>query len=153
MAASGRVKAKQVGDSAALEALARVGLVSYGIVHLLIGWLALQLAWGAGPSKSPDPSGAFRTVAEQPMGSALLWLLAVGLAALGLWKASEALWGHRHLAGVERLRQRVSSAVFAAIYTALGLRSALVAIGAGAVSSQTQRRATIGVLAWPGGRA
>jgi hypothetical protein len=153
MAASGTEKAKQVGDSAALKALARVGLVSYGIVHLLIGWLALELAWGAGPSKKPDPSGAFRTVAEQPMGNALLWLVAVGLAALGVWKASEVLWGHRHVEGVERLRKRVSSGVFAAIYTGLGLRSALVAVGSGAVSSQTQDKATIGVLAWPGGRA
>lgn len=69
-------KAEQAGDSAALEALARFGLIAYGVVYLLIGWLALQLAWGAS-SKSADPSGALRTVADQPLGKFLLWLVAV----------------------------------------------------------------------------
>ena len=40
-------KAEQAGDSASLEWLARGGLVAYGVVHLLVGWLALQIAWGS----------------------------------------------------------------------------------------------------------
>jgi fatty-acid desaturase len=39
-------KAEQAGDSASLEWLARGGLIAYGVVHLLVGWLALQIAWG-----------------------------------------------------------------------------------------------------------
>ena len=35
-------KAEQAGDSMALEVLARVGLVAFGVVHLLVGWLALR---------------------------------------------------------------------------------------------------------------
>lgn len=151
MAASARAKAGQVGDSAGLEALARVGLVAYGVVYLLIGWLALQLAWG-GRGKSPDPSGALRTLAEQPVGNALLWLVAVGLAALGLWKASDMVWGHRTREGAERLRRRVISGFWAVIYTGLGVRSALVAAGVGAASSGSEQQATVGVLAWPGGQ-
>lgn len=42
-----RGEAEQPGDSTSLEMLARVGLIAYGVVHLLIGWLALQIAWGA----------------------------------------------------------------------------------------------------------
>jgi hypothetical protein len=45
-------KAQQVGDSQSLEMVARVGLVAYGVVHLLIGWLALQIAW-ARPVRAP----------------------------------------------------------------------------------------------------
>ena len=135
MAASGKTKAEQVGDSAGLEVLARVGLIAYGVVYLLIGGLALQLAWGAGPSKSPDPSGAFRTLAEQPLGNVLLWLVAVGLVALGLWRASDVFWGHRALDGAKRVRKRVGSGVRAVVYTGLGVRSALVAAGFGAGSS------------------
>ena len=48
-------KVERAGDSASLEVLARGGLVAYGVVHLLISWLALQLAWGVGASKSADP--------------------------------------------------------------------------------------------------
>jgi hypothetical protein len=68
MATSAGGKAEQVGDSASLEGLARVGLIAYGVVYLLIGWLALQIAWGGSASKSADTSGALRTLADQPVG-------------------------------------------------------------------------------------
>ncbi len=46
-AADAEGKAEQVGDSTSLEMVARTGLVAYGLVHLLIGWLALKIAWSA----------------------------------------------------------------------------------------------------------
>ena len=46
MATNAGGKAEQDGDSAALEVLARVGLIAYGAVHLLVGWLVLRIAWG-----------------------------------------------------------------------------------------------------------
>jgi hypothetical protein len=55
-------KAEQAGDSASLELVARAGLVAYGVVHLLIGWLAVQIAWSASDSKSADASGGLKTL-------------------------------------------------------------------------------------------
>jgi hypothetical protein len=144
-------KARQVGDSKSLEMVARVGLVAYGVVHLLIGWLALQIAWGAA-SESADSSGALTTLADQPFGKVLLWLVAVGLVALALWQASEAIWGYRNLDGAKRVRKQVTSAAKAVIFAALGVSAALVALGSGSSSSQSQEQATTGVLAWPGGQ-
>ncbi len=95
MPANTRGKAEQAGDSALLELLARGGLVTYGLLHLLIGWLAVQIAWSVSGSRSADTSGALRTVASQPLGKILLWVVAVGLGALALSKASEAVWGYR----------------------------------------------------------
>ena len=106
MATDARGKAEQAGDSASLEVLARVGLIAYGVVHLLIGWLALHIAWGTSRSKSADVSGALRTLADQPFGKILLWLVAVGLVALALWQASEAIWGYRNRDGWEHHRCR-----------------------------------------------
>src|SRR3712207_9179333 len=91
--------AGRAGDSDALEHLARIGLIAYGVVHLLLAWLALQLAWGGGSSRSADQAGALATLAEQPLGRPLLWLLAVGLVALAVWQAAE----------VPRWRSRLSS--------------------------------------------
>jgi hypothetical protein len=105
MATSASGKAEQAGDSASLEVLARVGLIAYGVVHLLIGWLALHIAWGTSASKSADFSGALRTLADQPFGKILLWLVAVGLVALALWQASEAIWGYRNREGAKRVRK------------------------------------------------
>jgi hypothetical protein len=146
-------KAEQVGDSASLEALARVGLIAYGVVHLLIGWLALQIAWNVSASQSADTSGAMMTLADQSLGKVLLWLVAVGLVALGLWQASEVVWGYRGREGAKRVRAQVTSGAKAVTYVALGVSAAMVAVGSGSSSSQSQQQATSGVLAWPGGRA
>ena len=119
-------KVEQAGNSASLEAVARVGLIAYGVVHLLISWLALQLAWGAAARKSADPSGALRTVADQPLGRILLWLVALGLVALALWQASEAIWGYRNRERAERVSKQVTGGAVAMIYAALGVSAASV---------------------------
>ena len=145
-------KVEQAGDSESLELLARVGLIAYGVVHLLISWLALQLAWGAPASKSADPSGALRTVSDQPLGRTLLWLIAVGLAALALWQVSEVIWGYHNREGAKRVGKQVTSGARAIFYAALGVSAASVALGSGSSSSQSQQKATSGVLALPAGR-
>lgn len=143
---------QQTADSASLRVLARVGLVAYGVVHLLIGWLALQLAWDASARKSADVSGALRTLADEPFGRILLWLVAIGLGALALWQACEAIWGYRKREGVKGVRKQISSGAKAVMYAALGVSAASVALGSGSLSSQSQQKATSGVLAWPCGQ-
>ena len=145
-------KAEQVGDSKALEVLARVGLVAYGVVHFLLGWLALQIAWGLSGRQSADTSGAMKTLADQPFGQVLLWLVAVGLAALALWQASAVIWGYRNLEGAERVRKQITSGAKAVVFAALGYSAGAAALGAGSSSAQSQQQATSGVLGWPGGR-
>ncbi len=145
-------KPEQAGDSASLEMVARAGLIAYGVVHLLIGWLAVQIAWSASDSKSADTSGALKTLAEQPFGKILLWLVAIGLVALALWQASEVIWGYRNRDGAKRVQKQLTSGLLAVIYAALGFSAASVALGSGQSSSQSQKQATSGVLAWPGGR-
>lgn len=143
--------AKQAADSTALEVLARVGLVAYGVVHLLVGWLALQIAWG-GSSENADQSGALQELAEKPFGTVLLWILAVGLAALAIWQATEAIWGVHESKKAKRLRKQATAGGKAIIYLLLGISAARFAMGSGKSSSQTQQDTTQGVLGWPGGQ-
>jgi hypothetical protein len=152
MATKAGPKAEQASDSAALQLLARLGLIAYAGVHLLVGWLALRLAWGASASKSADTSGALRTLAAQPFGQVLLWLVAAGLVSLALWQASAAIWGYRDCDVGPRVRKRCTSGARAAIYLALGVSAASVSLGSRSSSSQSQQHATSGVLAWPGGQ-
>jgi hypothetical protein len=93
-----------------------------------------------------------RTLSDQPLGKILLWLVAIGLVALALWQASEAVWGYRKREGANRVRKQVTSGAMAMIYAALGASAASVALGSGSSSSQSQQQTTTGVLAWPGGR-
>jgi hypothetical protein len=158
MNSSGTVSsAGRAGDSDALENLARVGLVAYGVVHLLVAWLALQLAWGGGGGGSADQSGAMATLASKPFGKPLLWVLVIGLIALAIWQLAEVL---RHRAGLQgsgdakkkATGKIVKSIAKAVVYAFLAVTALRFATGGGKSSSSQQQQAVAGVFGWPGGR-
>lgn len=146
-------KARQARNSTTLQTLARVGLIAYGMVHLLVGGLALQIAWGGSSSKGADHSGALKALAEQPFGKVLLWLVAAGMVGLAVWQASQAGWGYRDRTGARRLRKQVTSGGKSVVYATLGVSAASAALGSASSSSHHEQEATSGVLAWPGGQA
>jgi hypothetical protein len=148
--------ARQAGESDGLEHLARVGLIAFGLVHLLVAWLALQLAWGGG-GESADQSGAMRTLAESPLGTPLLWVIAVGLIALAVWQAAEVLrwrsgWSASGKARTKALRKSGNALVKAAVYITLAVLAIGFATGSSKSSSQQQQETTAGVFGWPGGQ-
>ncbi|MGY1753747.1 DUF1206 domain-containing protein [Blastococcus sp. SYSU D01042] len=143
-------------DGDGLEHLARVGLVSYGVVHLLVAWLALQLAWGSS-SESADQSGAMATLAESPVGKPLLWIIAIGMIALAVWQALEVLrWRSGWSASGDRrstaVKKSVKALAKAVVYAALAVLAIRFATGSGGSSSQQQQQTATGVFGWPGGR-
>ncbi len=148
--------AQQAGDSDGLEHLARVGLIAYGVVHLLVAWLALQLAWGSG-GESADQSGAMATLAESSLGKPLLWVVAIGLVALAVWQAAEVLRWRRGWSASGKTRTRAvkksgKAIVKAVIYAALAVLAVRFATGGGQSSSGQQQQTTAGVFGWPAGR-
>lgn len=126
--------AKDVGraaqDSDLLDHAVRVGLVAYGVVHLLIAWLAIQLALGQS-SGSASTKGAMHQLAQQPFGKALVWAVALGMFLLVVWRVIEAAFGHREEDGSDRVRKRVVSAAKALVYAAVGVSALKVATGSG----------------------
>jgi hypothetical protein len=147
-------KADELGhraeNSDTLDVIARVGLVAYGVVHLLLGWLAVQLAFGH-TEKNASTTGAMHELAQQPFGIGLVWAIAVGMFLLVLWRVVEAVFGHRDAEGAERLRKRLMSAAKAVLYGAIGLSALKVAIGSGSSGGGSQGM-TAKVLGWPGGQ-
>jgi hypothetical protein len=145
--------AGRAGDSDALEHLARIGLIAYGVVHLLITWLALQLAWGGGSGQSADQAGALATLAEQPLGRPLLWLLAVGLVALAAWQAAEVLrWRSRLSSSGDARKKAVEKVVKAVAKTVLYAALAVLAIRIASGGSGGGQQQAGGVFGWPAGR-
>lgn len=114
----------------ALDTGVRIGLVSYGVVHLLIAWLCLQLVLGNREGKISG-SGALRQLAETDLGRVSLFVVAFGLAALVIWQALEAAAGHRDEKGGKRAWKRVVSAAKCVIYGSLGWAALQIAIGQG----------------------
>ncbi len=144
-----RSTAQQVENSEWLERLVRVGLVAFGIVHLLVAYLALQLAFGRSEG-APSQQGALQQVAEQSFGTFLLWVIALGLLALAVWQFFEALWGHRSHDGGKRVFKRVGSAGRVVVYLVLGFSAAKTALGEQSKSSEDALTAQ--VMALPLGR-
>jgi Domain of Unknown Function (DUF1206) len=142
--------AREAVDSGPIRTLGRVGLAAYGVVHLLIAWLALRIATGGGGKASK--SGALRTIAEQPAGRLLLWVIAAGLAALTLWQAAEAAWGHRRRQGRRRTVQRLVSAGEALLAGVLAFSAGRVAAGGSADTSDEKAGLVDGALELPGGQ-
>jgi hypothetical protein len=85
-----RSAASQAGNNPLVERGARLGYAASGLLHLLIAWVALQVAW-TGSGQSADQNGALQTLAGSGLGRALLWVVVVGFAALGLWQITEAV--------------------------------------------------------------
>ena len=134
-----------------LSLAARAGLVAHGVLYVTIGLLALEVARGGGREQA-DGRGAIEALAEQPFGWALLLLLAVGLAALALWKAAQALRGDP-VAGDEPA-DRALYAGKAVLYASLAA-SAAAALGGGSSGGSGDQQArswTARAMELPGGR-
>ncbi len=139
-----RSTVRRISDSPILAGITRVGFVGYGLFHLAIAWLAVQIALGR-PAASGDQSGAFSLLRNQPAGLVVLIVVVVGLAAMALWQLSLALLGHRN-------SERVLSLGRTLIYTFLAWTGYRILTGSQVSSSRQQRDATATVLHHTAGR-
>ena len=142
-----RVSAR-AGQSRPFERLVGLGLVSYGVVHLLLAWLALQLAFGDRDA-SVSKSGALRQLAEQPLGGVLLWVVGAGILALAVWQTAEALLGHQGEEGAKRAFKKASSVMRAVVYGIIGSSAISIAVGAGSANTDRPDGYTARLMAMP----
>lgn len=143
--------ASRASHSILLEIVTRAGFVGYGLLHLAIAWLALQIGLGHATGKA-DQTGAFQLLQQQPAGRVLLIAIAVGLIAMALWQLLLAAVGHQQETGRGRTIQRLISGARTVIYAYLAYTAIQVLSGSSASSSGSQQHATAGMLAHPAGR-
>lgn len=74
------------------ERLARAGYVMSGLLHLILGYLAIRIAFGNGGGDA-DPSGALAAVAGQRGGDVAMWVAAAAFLFMGLWRLVETALG------------------------------------------------------------
>lgn len=142
--------AESVHRSGWLDHAIRAGLVAYGVVHLLVALLAVQLAFGE-KEDSASNSGALHYLAEQPFGEVLVWGVAVGMLLLVIWRVLEFAFGYPEESDdKKRWRKRATSLGKAVIYGALGWSAVKVAFGDGSRGGTDGTTAKIMQL--PGGQ-
>ena len=147
-----RYAARRAGNSRYVDWLARAGFIARGVMYALIGILALEIAFGNSGHKA-DQSGAVRVVASTPFGEVLLWLLAIGLAGMALWRLSEALYGGPGADG-RKTSNRLIAAFKAALYAFIAFGILRYALGLGAPKSSNTQAVDLTSTAMrePGGR-
>lgn len=144
---------------------ARIGWAAKGVVYVLTGLLAFTIAADSGNSQQSggssgqaDPSGAVATIAQQPFGRLILWVVAAGLFLYAAWRIVTVLLpadvdGHSVL-------RRIGYSVSAATYILLGITAVSLASkpgssggGNGGSSQDSQvTEVTRSVMEWPAGR-
>jgi hypothetical protein len=140
----------EVRRSRPYHALVGVGLVSYGLLYLVVAWIALQLVFGKRAKASPE--GALSQLAKQPLGGVLLWIMAIGLFTLVLWQVLEAVIGREQPDRDSRLRRRLMSAGRAVVYLVLGILAVGIATRAASGSGQGEETISAKLMSVPFGQ-
>jgi hypothetical protein len=151
MTAQAQQAGRKADGSKTFDRAIRVGIIAYGVVHLLIGWIAIQLAFGDREGKASS-DGALSQLAQNPIGGFLMWVVTIGFAALVVWKLTDAIWGHRdEEEGKKRTFKRLGSGMKAVLYGALGLSALRIAMGNGSGGGGTDTM-TAKIMQMPGGQ-
>ena len=147
---NGATAVAEVRRSRPYHAMIAIGLASYGLLHLVLAWIAIQIViWRRGDASS---EGALSQLRQQPLGEVLLWIMAIGLFTLTVWQAVEATIGRDQPSRDGRLRRRLTSAGRAVVYFALGLLAVGVAVGSTSGSGEGEETFTAKLMGVPFGR-
>jgi hypothetical protein len=136
--------AARVERSPAVRALARVGLAAVGVLHILIGAIALAIALGGSGGGDADQSGALQALASAPGGLFVIWVVIVGLIFLAAWQLLQAFTAHKRGQKWIELGKCVLYAVLAGIAIS-------IAGGSRQDSSSSEKSMSAKLLGMPGG--
>ncbi|MFG3164791.1 DUF1206 domain-containing protein [Streptomyces sp. NPDC048232] len=152
MARTGRGGVRRAANGSAAEGAARAGLSARGVIYLLVGILALQIAFGTG-NREADRGGALEELADKPFGAVLLWALGIGLVGMALWRLSEAAFGATGKDG-HKAKKRLPAAARCVFYAFVAYSVLAFAAGSGGSGSSDQqsRDVTAKVMEMPAGQ-
>jgi hypothetical protein len=136
-------------DSRGFVLAARAGYVAAGLLHVMIGVIALRVATGG--SGSADQSGAVAALAGSPGGTVLLWACFLGCAALAVFLFSEIFFGATQRSDRDRLKHRVKMGGQAVVYGAIGAVFGTYALGGTSDSSGSTQSLSARLMAHPAG--
>jgi hypothetical protein len=132
---------------------AQAGLTARGVLYLIIGILALQVAFGGASSGQASQQGALQTIAQGPFGTVLVTLVGLGFIAYAAWRVTQFFTekGDEDSRTKEWLT-RASYLVRAVIYAGLAFVALRIAFGDGGGGGGGSQAMTARLMAMPGGR-
>jgi hypothetical protein len=156
----GRAAVKSATDNQWFEKAARAGFAISGVLHLLIAYIVVRLAIGGpSPSGDADQSGALATLGSQTGGTVMLWIAAVGLVALGLWRLAETALGAKpgeasgHQSDDDGAMKRIKAFALAVVYFVVAYSAARFAMGGGKSNSRKNASTSAQLMQFGWGKA
>ncbi|MET8809890.1 DUF1206 domain-containing protein [Streptomyces sp. NPDC004546] len=152
----GRGEARRAATGKAMAVAARGGFAARGLLYVLVGVIALQIAFGQdGGRRQADRGGALEELSGKPFGAAMLWIVGVALAGMGLWRLSEAVFGGAGPDGAKPSKRVAAAGRFLvyvfATYSVLSYAAGDRGSGSGSSDGRTED-VTAMALRWPGGQ-
>jgi hypothetical protein len=133
----------------AIESLARVGFLVKGVLYVVIGALALQVAAKAG-GRVTGTRGALTTVLGQPFGRTLLLVAAIGLLGYAAWRVLQGLFDPDRLGHDWRgLAICATFVVRGGLHAVLGWQAFRLYRGLSAGSGTNEREVATEAFQWP----
>ena len=132
--------------------LARAGFAARGVMYVIIGWIAVEVAFHRSGQQA-DRTGALHAVSATPVGGVLLWLLVIGFAGMALWRLSEAAYGSPGSGG-RKAGKRLAALARAILYAVISYGVLKYALGTGGPQSSDKQSVdlTATLLKYPGGQ-
>lgn len=121
-----------------------IGQVANGVVHLIIGGIALSVALGAGGSA--DQSGAMRAMQQTPLGGIALWAVGIAMVLLALHALVSAIAASRR-----DWKDALKHAGRGIAYAAVGSTALVYAVGGSSDSEQSTDSISSDLMATPFG--
>jgi uncharacterized membrane protein len=131
--------------------LARAGLAARGVMYVIVGWIAVEIAFGHSGQQA-DRTGALHAIAATPVGGIALWLLVIGFIGMALWRLSEAAYGTPGRDG-RKTGSRLAALFRAVVYGVIAYGVLKFALGTGGPQSSDKQSVDLTATAMrhPGG--
>jgi Domain of Unknown Function (DUF1206) len=168
--------ARKAQRSTLFAVLARLGFAVSGLLHVLVGVIAIGVALAAensgaatanggggsgaasarpGPGESgaagrADETGALASLTATPLGYSLLWAVVVGLAALGAWQVTQMILV-REDEKRRAIARRVMEGSKALVFLAVSGSALIFALGGQSSAARTVHSLSVAAIRTPGG--
>ncbi len=139
--------AHRVGQNDWLDKAARVGYAVNGLLHLLIAYIAIQIAIGSS-GDSADQSGALSQLSSNAFGRVVLWIAVIGFVGLTILQLTKGIAGTAY-----ETKDRLKEGSKAIVYAALAWTAFNYAKGDSSNSEQQINDFTASLMAKPLGMA
>lgn len=147
-----------------LTLVARSGFVVSGLLHVIIGVLAVRIGLGTSSGEASS-SGALGSIAQNPFGQVMLWVAVVALVALAAWYLFTAYEDGRDGAAgglssakgdpkdtARNARSAITNAGKGVVYLVIAVTAFTYASGGSSSENQKTNDITATVMGFPGGR-